>query len=44
LSITRTITRTMFVQLFNFYGFALVDWEKRREVQRITLPDIPVAK
>jgi YVTN family beta-propeller protein len=35
-------TRRMFVQLSNFHGFAVVDWEKRREVQRITLPEIPV--
>ena len=37
-------TRRMFVQLSNFHGFAVVDWEKRREVQRITLPEIPVAE
>ena len=37
-------TRRMFVQLTNLHGFAVVDWEKRREVLRITLPDIPVAE
>jgi len=34
-------TRRMFVQLSNFHGFAVVDWQKRAEVQRITLPSIP---
>jgi len=37
-------TRRMFVQLSNFHGFAVVDWEKRKEVQRITLPSIPEAE
>jgi YVTN family beta-propeller protein len=37
-------TKRLFVQLSNFHGFAIVDWEKRREVARIKLPDIPVAE
>ena len=37
-------TKRMFVQLSNVHGFAIVDWEKRREVGRIKLPDIPVAE
>jgi YVTN family beta-propeller protein len=37
-------TKRMFVQLSNFHGFAIVDWEKRREVGRITQPEIPVAE
>jgi hypothetical protein len=31
----------MFVQVTNLHGFAIVDWEKRREVGRIKLPDVP---
>lgn len=34
-------TRRIFVQLSNFNGFAVVDFAKRREVARITLPDEP---
>jgi YVTN family beta-propeller protein len=37
-------TKRMFVQLTNLHGFAIVDWEKRREVGRIQLPEIPVAE
>lgn len=37
-------TKRMFVQLSNLHGFAIVDWEKRKEVGRITLPDVPVAE
>jgi YVTN family beta-propeller protein len=37
-------TKRMFVQLTNLHGFAIVDWEKRREVGRITLPDVPPAE
>ncbi len=37
-------TRRMFVQLTNLHGFAIVDWATRKEVGRITLPDIPVAE
>jgi YVTN family beta-propeller protein len=35
-------TKRMFVQLAGLHGFAVVDWNLRKEVQRITLPDIPV--
>ena len=34
-------TRRMFVQITNFHGFAVVDFEKRKEVSRITLPSLP---
>ena len=34
-------TKRMFVQLTNVHGFAIVDWAKRMEVGRITLPDLP---
>jgi YVTN family beta-propeller protein len=37
-------TKRLFVQLSNVHGFAIVDWEKRREVGRVKLPDIPVAE
>jgi YVTN family beta-propeller protein len=37
-------TKRMFVQLTNVHGFAIVDWDKRREVGRITLPDVPPAE
>ena len=33
--------RRMFVQITNFHGFAVVDFEKRKEVSRITLPSLP---
>jgi YVTN family beta-propeller protein len=34
-------TKRMFVQITNLHGFAIVDWEKRKEVGRIKLPDVP---
>jgi YVTN family beta-propeller protein len=37
-------TKRMFVQVTNLHGFAIVDWEKRKEVGRITLPDVPPAE
>jgi YVTN family beta-propeller protein len=37
-------TKRMFVQITNLHGFAIVDWEKRKEVGRITLPDLPPAE
>jgi YVTN family beta-propeller protein len=37
-------TKRMFVQLTNLHGFAIVDWEKRKEVGRITLPELPLAE
>ena len=37
-------TRRMFVQVTNLHGFAIVDWDKKREVGRITLPDVPPAE
>jgi YVTN family beta-propeller protein len=37
-------TKRLFVQLSNVHGFAIVDWERRREVGRIMLPEIPVAE
>ncbi len=37
-------TKRMFVQVTNLHGFAIVDWEKKKEVGRITLPDVPTAE
>ena len=37
-------TRNMYVQITNLHGFAVVDFEKRVEVRRITLPDVSPAE
>ena len=37
-------TKNMYVQISNLHGFAVIDWEKRREVRRIVQPDVPVAE
>ncbi len=37
-------TKRMFVQVTNLHGFAIVDWAQRKEVGRITLPDLPPAQ
>ena len=37
-------TKNMYVQISNLHGFAVVDWEKRREVRRIVQPDIPAVE
>ena len=37
-------TRRVFVQLSDFHGFAVVDFAQRKELQRITLPDVPPAQ
>ena len=37
-------TRRMFVQISNFHGFFVVDFETRREVGRIQLPELPKEK
>jgi len=34
-------TKRMFVQITGFHGFYIVDFEQRKEVGRITLPDVP---
>jgi YVTN family beta-propeller protein len=34
-------TKEIIVQLSNFHGFALVDFAKRKEIRRVTLPDPP---
>ena len=34
-------TRRMFVQISEFHGFAVVDFAARKEVARVTLPDLP---
>jgi len=34
-------TKWLFVQLTAFNGFAVVDFASRKEIQRITLPDLP---
>jgi len=36
-------TARMFVQLSDFHGFAVVDFDTHREVSRVVLPDIPGA-
>jgi YVTN family beta-propeller protein len=37
-------TRRMFVQISNFHGFYIVDFERRQEVGRVTLPELPKEK
>jgi YVTN family beta-propeller protein len=37
-------TRRIFVQLSEFHGFAVVDFQTRKEVTRITLPPLPPGK
>ena len=37
-------TRRAFVQLSDFHGFAVVDFAQRKELQRISLPDLPPAE
>ena len=34
-------TRNMYVQVTNLHGFAVVDFEKRREITRVIQPDLP---
>jgi YVTN family beta-propeller protein len=34
-------TARMFVQISDFHGFAVVDFASRKEVARVTLPDLP---
>src|SRR3954453_16285751 len=34
-------TKEMIVQLSNFHGFAVLDFATRKELRRITLPDVP---
>ena len=34
-------TKRIFVQISLFHGFAVVDFEGRKEISRITLPDVP---
>jgi len=37
-------TKWIFVQLSGFNGFAVVDFASRKEIKRITLPDLPPGK
>jgi len=37
-------TRRLFVQISNFHGFFLVDFDKRMEVGRVRLPELPKEK
>jgi len=37
-------TKRMFVQISDFHGFRIVDFAQRKEVGRITLPDVPPAE
>ena len=37
-------TRRMFVQISNFHGFYIVDFENRQEIGRVTLPELPPDK
>ncbi len=37
-------TRRMFVQISDYHGFYIVDFEKRKEVGRVVLPDVPPAQ
>ncbi len=34
-------SKELFVQVSNFHGFAIVDFEQRKEIRRVTLPDVP---
>lgn len=36
--------KTLFVQLSDYNGFAVVDWAQRKEVNRIAIPEIPMAE
>jgi YVTN family beta-propeller protein len=37
-------TRRLFVQITNFHGFYVVDFKERKELARVRLPDLPLAK
>ena len=37
-------TRRLFVQISDFHGFAIVDSAQRKEVGRVTLPEVPPAE
>jgi YVTN family beta-propeller protein len=37
-------TKRLFVQLSEFHGFAIVDFAERKELGRVTLPEIPAEK
>ncbi|MGE0405219.1 MAG: hypothetical protein AB7O65_02890, partial [Candidatus Korobacteraceae bacterium] len=37
-------TKRMFAQITNLHGFAVVDWNLRKEVSRIKQPDLPPAQ
>jgi len=37
-------TKRLFVQITDFHGFAIVDFAARKEVGRVTLPDVPAAE
>jgi YVTN family beta-propeller protein len=37
-------TKRMFAQITDLHGFAIVDWNARKEVGRINLPDLPPAQ
>lgn len=37
-------TKRMFAQITNLHGFTIVDWNARKEVGRIKLPDLPPAQ
>jgi len=37
-------TKRMFVQISLFHGFAVVDFEQRKELSRVVLPDVPPEK
>ena len=37
-------TRNMYVQVTNLHGFAVVDFAKRMEIDRVVQPDIPAAE
>jgi YVTN family beta-propeller protein len=37
-------TRNMYVELSNFHGFVAVDFQQRKEIARVTLPEVPAEK
>lgn len=36
--------KTLYVQLSDYNGFAVVDWATRKEVKRVAIPEIPMAE
>jgi YVTN family beta-propeller protein len=39
-----TPTKRMYVQVSNFHGIVVVDFDQHKEIRRITMPEVPVAE